>query len=392
MSDKKTAGKDKQAPTRHQVMPEQDKADSSPAAMLAQQASIPLTLPDHSTSQSLRQAQALQLQRMLGNAFLQRHLAQRGTIQLQHNTERQWYNEHPEPRVTESGNRLILWNFPIDDAEVHAAHRQAIRRFLAGHSIAWLSTGSRLDITGRASESGTEGHNLSLSDRRAHAVQDIVSAMPRNRRPHSSRAWGVGIAQAVASNESPEGMARNRSVELIVMTSRPPAVPDREEKWRYAQQFLESRVDARVGGDPDLMWTPTASGVLRMIPRLPLFDHSPPNYGANVPSEPFCSTRPASNCMPQPHFETRMILGEQLERAFRLNNNLSNRQIQGVVNRFINVAEFAHERRTSRLLRLQTASSQGGGSMIQRDLQMYHEAERRYFLADPTCMWRYVNP
>jgi hypothetical protein len=48
-------------------------------------------------------------------------------------------------------------------------------------------------------------------------------------------------------------MARNRSVELIVVPSQQPEIPGRRQKWRYAQQYLERRINEPAGGGPYLM-------------------------------------------------------------------------------------------------------------------------------------------
>jgi len=305
--------------------------------------------------------------------------------------EREWYEEHPDPRVSRRGRTLILWNFPIDSAEIQPAHGQAIRRFLEDQGITWIHGGTYLEINGRASESGLPEYNLDLSRQRADAVRDAASRTGISERVEI-RTTGLGIRQPLASNDSPVGMARNRSVEIVVVVPGPTPVPDRDQKWRYAQQYLESRVGAVVGGGPDLMWTPTATGFLRMIPRIPLFeDNLPDHYGANEPTEPFCSDRPASSCVPRPYFETREILGEKLESEFRLNMDLSERRIREVVDLFILEAERAFDRRTDRLAELEFKISQGGGAMIQPNYDRYRGAERHYFFSDPTCLIRYIR-
>ena len=69
-------------------------------------------------------------------------------------------------------------------------------------------------VAGHTDSDGSEAYNMDLSKRRAQAVVDILAA---NGVPSESiQAHGYGEAQPVASNETAEGKALNRRVELSI--------------------------------------------------------------------------------------------------------------------------------------------------------------------------------
>jgi len=72
----------------------------------------------------------------------------------------------------------------------------------------------RIRIQGHTDSSGTSAYNEELSLRRAEAVRDVLGS-----RGVSSRQMlveGVGAAQPVADNSTPEGRAQNRRVEIHI--------------------------------------------------------------------------------------------------------------------------------------------------------------------------------
>lgn len=72
----------------------------------------------------------------------------------------------------------------------------------------------KLTITGHTDNQGSGDNNLKLSQRRADA---IVTALVGNYAVMSNRlsAQGMGASSPVASNDTDEGRAKNRRVELI---------------------------------------------------------------------------------------------------------------------------------------------------------------------------------
>lgn len=315
-----------------------------------------------------------------------------GVLQLDRNAERRWFEAHPEPRGSVSGRRLILWNFPIDDAAVRSGHRAAIEQFIQRNSLAFLNSETEIEVIGHASESGTPAHNDTLSNDRADNVAAIVHAL----RPHHRTIYyGLGELRPIATGAGPEEMARNRCVEITILSPQRREVPEREDRWQQAKNYLESQLGGvTVGGGADVMWTPTITCVTRMIPVVPTpFGNPNPNAGTDVPSPPLCRDRPASSCMPEPHRYTVRNLGQMLERRFRieLETVLSESMVREVVTDFIHQCRQAKNRRDELLNRLNLGASQGGGRMVQRDREAYLNAERTWFENDPTCLWRYVN-
>jgi OOP family OmpA-OmpF porin len=69
-----------------------------------------------------------------------------------------------------------------------------------------------LEIQGHADIRGTEEYNLKLSERRAKAVESYFVSQGID--PERMDAVGYGFSRPVASNDTPEGMAKNRRVEI----------------------------------------------------------------------------------------------------------------------------------------------------------------------------------
>ena len=70
-----------------------------------------------------------------------------------------------------------------------------------------------VDVNGYCDAIGSEEYNLRLSDRRANAVVEylVQQGVPASRLiPH-----GYGKTNFVAPNDTPEGRAQNRRVELV---------------------------------------------------------------------------------------------------------------------------------------------------------------------------------
>jgi len=74
---------------------------------------------------------------------------------------------------------------------------------------------SYIDVIGHTDSSGSAEYNQGLSERRARSVADAL--VSRGVQPVRLAAYGVGETQPVASNETPEGRAANRRVELRII-------------------------------------------------------------------------------------------------------------------------------------------------------------------------------
>ncbi len=67
-------------------------------------------------------------------------------------------------------------------------------------------------LAGHTDSTGSEEHNTELSRHRAQAVADYLGT--QNVDPRRLTAYGYGMSQPVASNDTPEGRSQNRRVEV----------------------------------------------------------------------------------------------------------------------------------------------------------------------------------
>jgi outer membrane protein OmpA-like peptidoglycan-associated protein len=80
---------------------------------------------------------------------------------------------------------------------------------------ALLATRERLLVVeGHTDSRGSDSYNLDLSQRRAEAVRSYL--VSRGYASERIAARGIGKERPVADNESPEGRANNRRVEIII--------------------------------------------------------------------------------------------------------------------------------------------------------------------------------
>ncbi len=94
-------------------------------------------------------------------------------------------------------------------AQVHAREKLAkISGILLAHP------GLTLEIDGYTDSVGSDEFNQTLSEQRAGSVRDFLAqqGVPAT----SITAKGFGMAQPVASNDTPEGRQQNRRVEIVV--------------------------------------------------------------------------------------------------------------------------------------------------------------------------------
>ena len=106
-------------------------------------------------------------------------------------------------------------NFRVGIGSVAHGRRADSRRCRAP----WLLDHPHLivEVAGHTDSDGSATANLSLSDRRANTVRDYL--IQRGVNPNSITARGYGESQPVADNESAEGKAENRRVELRILGS-----------------------------------------------------------------------------------------------------------------------------------------------------------------------------
>ena len=120
-------------------------------------------------------------------------------------------------QVIRQGDDLILnipsgINFAYDSAQVQPQFQRTLDQVastLAEYNQTYL------DVYGHTDSTGSDAYNQSLSQRRATAVADYLSS--RGVQPVRLGTRGFGEGQPVASNDTEEGRAANRRVEIKIV-------------------------------------------------------------------------------------------------------------------------------------------------------------------------------
>lgn len=120
-------------------------------------------------------------------------------------------------QVIRQGDDLILnipsgINFAYDSADVQPQFRRTLDQ-VAGTLAEYDRT--YLDVYGHTDATGSDAYNQNLSERRARAVADYLAG--RGVQPARLGTRGYGETQPVASNDTPEGQAANRRVEIKIV-------------------------------------------------------------------------------------------------------------------------------------------------------------------------------
>jgi OOP family OmpA-OmpF porin len=113
------------------------------------------------------------------------------------------------PSACAGAIRLRGIEFGFDKAEVTDASKVVLDT--AVETIAGCKE-VRLKVSGHTDSIGTEAYNEGLSERRARAVRDYLVSKGIDKDRVSAQ--GFGKSQPIASNDSSDGRARNRRVEL----------------------------------------------------------------------------------------------------------------------------------------------------------------------------------
>lgn len=124
--------------------------------------------------------------------------------------------------VTRQGDYIILnmpsnITFTTDSASIQPAFYPTL------NSVALVLkeyNQTLVDVYGHTDSTGSDQHNLDLSRRRAASVADYLVAQGTSGERFA--VIGVGEAQPIASNATPEGRAQNRRVEIRLSPLRAP--------------------------------------------------------------------------------------------------------------------------------------------------------------------------
>ncbi len=121
-----------------------------------------------------------------------------------------------EARVAREGNRMVIrlvgLTFESGQAEVQSRYRSLLEKV---RQAADVFPRSQIVIEGHTDSYGGDESNLALSRRRAEAVSDYLSGqlgVPAFR----ISAVGYGETQPIANNETAQGRARNRRIDVII--------------------------------------------------------------------------------------------------------------------------------------------------------------------------------
>jgi outer membrane protein OmpA-like peptidoglycan-associated protein len=118
--------------------------------------------------------------------------------------------------VTRAGDQIIL-NMPSDIT--FNIDQDAIKPnfFAVLNSVALVLQRYRqtiVDVYGHTDSTGSESHNMALSQRRAISVANYLNAQGVDARRFA--VTGFGASRPIASNATPEGRAANRRVEIQI--------------------------------------------------------------------------------------------------------------------------------------------------------------------------------
>lgn len=101
--------------------------------------------------------------------------------------------------------------FDVDSATVKSEFRGPLRQ-VAQTLIEYPS--SYVDVIGHTDSTGSASYNQALSERRAQSVANVLASDGVRRQ--RLVAYGYGETQPIASNDTPQGRAENRRVELLI--------------------------------------------------------------------------------------------------------------------------------------------------------------------------------
>ncbi len=117
----------------------------------------------------------------------------------------------PPPMLPERSKTLVLAgvNFEVDSAQLSGSSAAVLDRVAASMRDV---PEARIKIEGHTDSSGSAAHNLDLSSRRADSVMNYLARAGIE--PRRLSAEGFGEGRPVATNETRDGKAMNRRVEL----------------------------------------------------------------------------------------------------------------------------------------------------------------------------------
>jgi OOP family OmpA-OmpF porin len=108
-------------------------------------------------------------------------------------------------------------NFDFDESTLKPAGRASLDQLVSDMRQVDVSS---ISIVGHTDSIGSEAYNQALSERRAASAANYLVQQGVN--PNLITATGRGETQPIASNDTAEGRARNRRVDIAVDATRTP--------------------------------------------------------------------------------------------------------------------------------------------------------------------------
>ncbi len=122
-----------------------------------------------------------------------------------------------EARVIREGNdviiRLVGLNFASGKSVIEPKYFSLLTKV---QNAINTFPGSSITVEGHTDSYGSDQLNLKLSEERAEAVRQYVLANMRNLTPDKVKAVGYGESQPIANNETAEGRAKNRRIDIVI--------------------------------------------------------------------------------------------------------------------------------------------------------------------------------
>ncbi len=118
--------------------------------------------------------------------------------------------------VNQFGCWIVDVKFDNDKSDIKPQYYNELDNAAA---VIKANPGINIEVQGHTSNTASAAHNQALSERRAHAVKNylIKQVNDNEQAEHNLTARGYGLTQPIDTNETPEGRANNRRVELKVL-------------------------------------------------------------------------------------------------------------------------------------------------------------------------------
>ncbi len=149
---------------------------------------------------------------------LAEQMAKIAKIRQQYESIRKLFNDN-EALIYKSGNdiiiRLVGLSFPSGKAIIESQNFGLLAKV---QKAIKLVPNSKITIEGHTDSFGSDDKNMELSQERANSVKQYLLAN-MNLSPQDVTAIGYGETKPIANNQTKEGRAKNRRIDLIIHTN-----------------------------------------------------------------------------------------------------------------------------------------------------------------------------